>query len=155
MYIDLRDRRPGGIGSEEGSERVCPQCNSSSIVITGHPLQVPLLGRFHVGHSLVLDKLSCISSTHATDELNSVQFRVANASSHFSYTHMPSKACETLLYPAVPHILRIFRLPGECHNVGDMSSIMDLPIHLSRAHEKRQQQQWNSLTNCIQPFYAR
>ena len=31
----------------------------------------------------------CISSTHATDELNSVQFREARAASPFSYTHMP------------------------------------------------------------------
>ena len=68
-------------------------------------LQVTLLGRFHlISHSLVLqyvlDKLlTCISSTHATDELNSVQFREAKSSSPFSYTRMPLKACETLLYP--------------------------------------------------------
>ena len=35
--------------------------------------------------------------------------------SHFSCTHMPSKACETLLYPAVSHILRLVRFPGEYH----------------------------------------
>ena len=29
---------------------------------------------------------------------------------------MPSKACETLLYPAVSHILRRVRLPGEYHD---------------------------------------
>ena len=29
---------------------------------------------------------------------------------------MPSKACETLLYPAVSHILRLIMLPGEYHN---------------------------------------
>ena len=30
---------------------------------------------------------------------------------------MPSKACETLLYPAVSHILHLVRLPGEYHNI--------------------------------------
>ena len=84
-----------------------------AVTDTGHPQQVSLPGRFHVGHSLVLDSSSCISSAHATDELNSVQFREAKASSPFSHTHMPSKACETLSYPAVPHILRLVRLPGE------------------------------------------
>ena len=84
-------------------------------------LQVTLLGRFHlISHSLVLqyvlDKLlTCISSTHATDELNSVQFREAKSSSPFSYTRMPLKACETLLYPAVFHMLRLVRLPGQYH----------------------------------------
>ena len=29
---------------------------------------------------------------------------------------MPPKACETLLYPVVSHILRIVGLPGEYHN---------------------------------------
>ena len=36
-----------------------------------------------------------------------------------------------------------------------MPSAIDLPVHLSRAHKKRQHRQWNSLTNRIQPFYAR
>ena len=30
---------------------------------------------------------------------------------------MPSRACETLLYPAVPHTFRLVRLPGEYHNM--------------------------------------
>ena len=44
------------------------------------------------------------------DELNSVQLREAKPPFPFSYTHMPSKACETFLYPAVLHILRLVRL---------------------------------------------
>ena len=46
----------------------------------------------------------------------SVHFREAKASSPFPYTRMPSKACETLLYPAVSHILRLVILPREYHN---------------------------------------
>ena len=71
---------------------------------------------------------SCISSTLATNELNSVQFREAKASSPFPYTHMPSKAYETLIYPAVSHILRLVRLPGECHNT------TALIIHRFKSH---------------------
>ena len=73
-------------------------------------------GEFHVGHSLVLDKLLYLVSAHATNELNSVQFREAKAPSPFSYTRTPSKACETLLYPAISHIIRLVRLPGKYHN---------------------------------------
>ena len=61
-------------------------------------------------------KALVFSFTHASDELNSVQFRKAKASSPLSYTHMPSKACETLLYPFVSHILHLVRLPGEYRN---------------------------------------
>ena len=71
-----------------------------AVTDTGHPVFAGFSstqGRLHVDHSLVLDKLLSSFHTHATDERNSiVQFREAKASSPFSYTHMPSKACETL-----------------------------------------------------------
>ena len=84
-------------------------------------MQVSPPGRFHVGHSLVPDKLSCLRSTLATDELNSVQSR---ARQNHHHPLLPVRAClqmhvkKTFLHPAVSHVLRLVRLPeGECRNI--------------------------------------
>ena len=47
---------------------------------------------------------------------NSVAFYSARLKHHPLFHIRTSKACETLLYPAVSHIVRLVRLPGEYHN---------------------------------------
>ena len=69
---------------------------------TGHPLQVSLLGRFHVGLPPILHKLLYSFHTrHGRTELRLIP-REVTASSPFTYTHMPSKACETLYIQPCP-----------------------------------------------------
>ena len=52
----------GIVDGESCEERMsCRRCHVlwdlGAVTDTGHPLQISLLGRLHVGHSLVLDKL--------------------------------------------------------------------------------------------------
>ena len=89
-----------------------------AVTDTGHPLQVSLLCRFHVGHSLLLlvqQMSSCISPTKATDELTSCKYAKKMYQPLFPIRTCLRKHVKPF-YPAVFQILHIVGLPGQYHN---------------------------------------